>query len=75
MDLFDDEMFEEEAPPPPRAPRPPPRRSRLRGETAKRVLFALPWIAFAIAITVAGGLVFAIAMIGIGAVACASTSR
>ncbi len=34
----------------------PPRRSRLRGETAKRVLVALPWIAFAIAITVAGGL-------------------
>lgn len=69
MDLFDDEMFEEEEPPPPRAPRPPRRQSRLRGETAKRVLFALPWIAFALAITVAGGLVFSVAMIGIGMVA------
>ncbi len=69
MDLFDDVTFEDEAPPPPRAPRPPRRQSRLRGETAKRVLFALPWIAFAIAITVAGGLVFSVAMIGIGAIA------
>ncbi len=69
MDLFDDEMFEEEEETPPRAPRPPRRRSRLRGETAKRVLVALPWIVFAIAITVAGGAVFAIAMIGIGVVA------
>jgi phosphatidate cytidylyltransferase len=68
MDLFDDEMFEEEEAPRPRPPRPPRRRSRLRGETAKRVLFALPWIAFAIAITVAGGGVFAVAMVGIGIV-------
>lgn len=34
----------------------------------RRVLFALPWIAFAIAITVAGGAVFALAMVAIGAV-------
>jgi phosphatidate cytidylyltransferase len=34
----------------------------LRGETARRVLFAIPWIAFAIAIVVAGGLPFTIAM-------------
>ncbi len=69
MDLFDEEMFEEVEAPPPRAPRPPRRSSRLRGETAKRILFALPWIAFAIAITIAGGVVFSAAMIGIGALA------
>ncbi len=68
MDLFDDEMLEVEEPKPP--PRPPPprkkRESRLRGETARRILFAIPWIAFAIAIIVAGGAYFAIAMIAIG---------
>jgi phosphatidate cytidylyltransferase len=68
MDLFDDVQFEEEpAPSPKRAPRPPRRRRRgLRGETAKRILIAIPWIAFAIAITVVGGLPFAIVMIAIG---------
>jgi phosphatidate cytidylyltransferase len=64
VDLFDDELFEEPAPSPPRRPR--RRRSPLRGETAKRVLVAIPWIAFAIAIVVAGGIVFALAMVGIG---------
>ena len=70
VDLFDDEMLEPEPRRPPRAPRPPReprRRSRLRGETAKRILFALPWIAFAIAIIVAGGPAFALAMLAIGA--------
>jgi phosphatidate cytidylyltransferase len=69
VDLFDDEMFEDDPAPEPKPPR-QPRRSRrgLRGETAKRVLVALPWIAFAIAITVAGGVVFALAMIAIGIV-------
>ncbi|HEX3608046.1 MAG TPA: phosphatidate cytidylyltransferase [Solirubrobacterales bacterium] len=69
-DLFDDDLFSEEPPPRKRPPRPPRKRRRraaARGETAKRILFAIPWIAFAIAITVAGGLVFAVAMIGIGA--------
>ena len=68
IDLFDDEMFEDE---PRTTERPPrePRRRRGSGETAKRILVALPWIAFAIAITVAGGIVFALAMIEIGAVA------
>jgi phosphatidate cytidylyltransferase len=67
VDLFDDVQFEEEPRPPRRRPRPPRRRRRgLRGETAKRILVALPWIAFAIAITVAGDLPFAIAMIAIG---------
>jgi phosphatidate cytidylyltransferase len=65
QDLFDDEMFAEEPAP---EPRPPRRRGSgaARGETVKRILFAIPWVAFAIAITVAGGLVFAAAMIGIG---------
>ena len=72
VDLFDDEMLQAEPPPqrPNREPRQPRRRrGGLRGETAKRVLVALPWIVFAIAITVAGGLVFALAMIAIGVVA------
>jgi phosphatidate cytidylyltransferase len=69
-ELFDDEMFEDS--PAPEPPRRLQRRRRsgggapLRGETVRRVLFALPWIAFAIAIAVAGGLVFAAAMVGIG---------
>ncbi len=71
IDLFDDEMFEEDPAPPQRPPREPRRRRRggLRGETAKRVLVALPWIAFAIAIIVAGGLVFSLAMIALGVLA------
>ena len=67
-DLFDDEMFEDEPPPPPKPPRQPRKKRALNGETAKRVLVALPWIAFAIAIAVAGGVVFAVAMIAIGVV-------
>ena len=68
-DLFDDEMFEDEpAPPRQRPPREPRRRRGMRGETAKRILVALPWIVFAIAITVAGGIVFSLAMIGIGVI-------
>ncbi len=69
QDLFDDDLLGEEPAPKPRQ-RPPRKRKRRRrgsGETARRVLFALPWIAFAIAIVVAGGLVFAGAMIVIGA--------
>src|SRR5215510_4499827 len=66
VDLFegleDDPVVEEK----PKPPRPPRRRSLLRGETARRILFAIPWIAFAIAITVAGGIAFAVAMIGLG---------
>ena len=69
IDLFDDEMFEDEPQPAERAPREPRRPRRGSGETAKRVLVALPWIAFAIAITVAGGAVFALAMVAIGIVA------
>ena len=39
------------------------------GETLKRVLIVIPWIAFTIAIIVAGGLVFSVAMVGIGVLA------
>jgi phosphatidate cytidylyltransferase len=67
VELFDDEMLEPEGA---RQPPPgPPRQRGLRGETAKRILVALPWIAFAIAITVAGGVVFAAAMVAIGLLA------
>jgi phosphatidate cytidylyltransferase len=67
-DLFDDEMFAEEPPPPERPPRKPRRRpgSALRGETARRILVAIPWVAFAITIVVAGGPLFALAMVAIG---------
>jgi phosphatidate cytidylyltransferase len=61
-----DDPVAEERPRP--SPKPPRRRVRLRGETAKRALVAIPWIAFAIAITVAGGLPFAVAMVAIGIV-------
>jgi phosphatidate cytidylyltransferase len=71
VDLFDDEMFDDEPTPTPRRPPHQPRKRRPRGggETAKRFFVALPWIVFAIAITVAGGIVFALAMIAIGVVA------
>jgi len=66
-DLFDDDLFAEEEEAPRQRRREPRRRRRNRnGETAKRILVAIPWIAFAIAITVAGGLVFTLAMIAIG---------
>ncbi len=68
QDLFDDDMFSEEPPPPERPPREPRRQRRalLSGETARRILVAIPWIAFAIAIVVLGGPVFAVAMAGLG---------
>jgi len=67
QDLFDDEMFAEEELPQRPERRPPRRRRTLSGETARRILFAIPWIVFAIAITAIGGLPFAVAMIAIGA--------
>jgi phosphatidate cytidylyltransferase len=67
-DLFDEEMFAEEPPPRERPPRQsrPQRGAILSGETVRRIVIALPWIAFAIAIAVLGGLVFALSMIAIG---------
>ena len=67
-DLFDDEMFAVDEEPKPRPPRPERRRSPLRGETARRILFAIPWILFTIAIVVAGGLPFTLALIAVGLV-------
>jgi phosphatidate cytidylyltransferase len=72
IDLFDDDQLFDDEPPPPRERPPAPKRKRRgggSGETAKRILVALPWIVFAIAITVAGGVVFAAAMVAIGVVA------
>ena len=68
MDLFDDEYRGRAAGAGARRRGHRAERSALRGETAKRVLVAIPWIAFAIAIIVAGGVVFALAMIAIGVV-------
>jgi phosphatidate cytidylyltransferase len=69
-ELFDDLDVRTEA----KRPQPALHSSRRRpelgdGETAKRILVAIPWIAFTIAITVAGGLVFTIAMVAIGVLA------
>ena len=67
-DLLDfDEPVEEIAPEPA-----PPARSRLQrlvpemSETTARVVVAIPWIVFAIAIVGIGGDVFALAMVGLG---------
>lgn len=68
-----DELLDGDANPEPEPRRrervaPPPRR-RGGGETARRIAVAVPWIIFAIAITVLGGIVFAVAMIGISVIA------
>ena len=67
-DLLDfDEPVEESAPEPA-----PPARSRFQrlvpemSETTARVVVAIPWIVFAIAIVGIGGDVFALAMVGLG---------
>ena len=57
-DELEMEPFTPEGPP---EPEPRKRRRRGSGETLKRVLFAIPWIAFAIFITAMGGPVFAAA--------------
>jgi len=68
QDLFDDELLDGPKPEPKRPPRPLRKRRRGRGsgETAKRILFAIPWVIITIAITVAGGIVFTLAMIAVG---------
>jgi phosphatidate cytidylyltransferase len=50
----------------PRSTEPAAPRKRGGGETLRRILVAVPAIIFAIAITVAGGIVFMLAMIAIG---------
>ena len=65
VDLFEG-LEDEPAAREPRPPQPPAGRRALRGETARRILVAIPWILFAIAITVAGGLPFTVAMVAIG---------
>jgi phosphatidate cytidylyltransferase len=66
-DLFDDDDLFIEEPSPKPEPRPPRKRKRKRsGETLRRVLVAIPWGIAAIAVIVAGGPVFALAMAGIG---------
>jgi phosphatidate cytidylyltransferase len=69
QDLFDDDLLDGPPPEPKRPPRPPRKRRRSKGsgETAKRILFATPWIVVTIAITVAGGIVFTLAMVAVGA--------
>ncbi len=66
MEFFDEGLFEEEPPPPPRPPREPRGKGGQHGETVKRILVVIPWIAATIAIVVAGGIVFTLAMIAIG---------
>ena len=62
---LDDPTVAQERPSRPPVP-PGVQRRRMRGETIRRILVAIPWIAFAIAITVAGGIAFSVAMIAIG---------
>jgi len=65
-DLFDDDDLFVEEPAPKPEPRPPRKRKRRgSGETAKRVLVAIPWGIAAIVVIIAGGPVFALAMVGI----------
>jgi phosphatidate cytidylyltransferase len=66
-DLFDDDDLFVEEPAPRREPRPPrKRRPKRGGETFRRVLVAIPWGIAAIVVIVAGGPVFALAMVAIG---------
>jgi phosphatidate cytidylyltransferase len=68
--VFEEELefepFESRRPEP---RRPTPQRRRASGETLKRILVAIPWIVFAIAITALGGAVFMGAMILLGLIA------
>jgi hypothetical protein len=46
-------------------PEAPRRRGGRRSETVARVLWAIPWIVFAVVIVAAGGPIFAVAMVGL----------
>ena len=48
---------------------PKSRRRGLSGETIRRILVAIPWIVFAIVITIAGGIPFMVAMVLLGVIA------
>ena len=56
--------------PPPRRRRPPPQRRRRRGgsDLGRRILWAIPLIAFAVFIVVEGGLIFTIGLLVVGVV-------
>jgi phosphatidate cytidylyltransferase len=56
------------------APQPTHRPSR-RSETIARVAWAVPWIVFAVAIIVAGGAVFTVALAALGCIGCAELFR
>jgi phosphatidate cytidylyltransferase len=56
---------------PPEREEPEPRRPRfrsVRSETGRRVLWVIPWIAYAIFIVAVGDLVFAASLVGLGAI-------
>lgn len=68
------EVPEVEPEPAPTAEQPPLKLKRpwiglLRSETSRRVLWAIPWIAFAITIVAVGGPVFTVAIAGLGVIA------
>jgi phosphatidate cytidylyltransferase len=68
-DFFEEERFEPQEAPPPRRRKPKKVKKSRRprgGETARRILVAVPAIAFAIAIIVTPSIVFMLAAIGIG---------
>ena len=75
QDLFDDEMFEDEEAAARHGRRDRPGgASRRRGETAKRILVALPWIVFAVSIVVVGGTSSRSRWSGSASSACASST-
>jgi phosphatidate cytidylyltransferase len=55
--------------PPPRRRRPPPRRRRGGSDLGRRILWAVPLIAFAVFIVIEGGLIFTLGLLVVG-VAC-----
>lgn len=63
-----DSRFHVEPGEPPVKPKKKRRRKWWRSETLRRVLWAIPWIIFAIVIIAVGGALFAAAMIGLGCI-------
>src|SRR4051812_8823019 len=62
-------------PPGQRGPAPPRKRRGPGSETVARVVWAVPWILFVVAIVAAGGVVFAIAIAGLACVGLAEFFR